>query len=205
MNLHKLLIIGLLISLCSIYSFGQIAAWNFFGQNSPVSFAATAYDANLITSLDSITRGTGANSSTGSNSFRTQGFKNDGISTSNTDYFQITLSPVTGYSLSLSAIDAKLNGTVSFDSALGVTSQFAYSLDGTNFTLIGLPIQTTALTLPQIDLTGISALQNIPFGTIVTLRYYASGQTNTGGWGFYSSSTGSNGLAIGGTLTIANP
>jgi len=205
MNLHKLLIIGLLISLCSIYSFGQIAAWNFFGQNSPVSFAATAYDANLITSLDSITRGTGANSSTGSNSFRTQGFKNDGISTSNTDYFQITLSPVTGYSLSLSAIDAKLNGTASFDSALGVTSQFAYSLDGTNFTLIGLPIQTTALTLPQIDLTGISALQNIPFGTTVTLRYYASGQTNTGGWGFYSSSTGSNGLAIGGTLTIANP
>lgn len=201
----KLLVAALIISLFSISCYGQIAAWDFFGQNSPVKFAATTYNANLILSLDSITRGSGANSSSGTNSFRTQGFKDDGISVINTDYFQITLSPNAGYNLSLSTIDAKFAGTSGFYLTPGVTSQFAYSLDGTNFTLIGSPIQTTALTLPQIDLTGISALQNIPFGTIVTLRYYASGQTTTGGWGFYSSNTGSNGLAIGGTLAVANP
>ncbi len=206
MNIRILLFTGLLISVSFIYSFGQIAAWDFFGQNSPINFAATTYNANLVSSFNTITRGSGANSSSGANSFRTTGFKDDGISTSDTDYFQITLSPTLGYSLSLSTIDAKFGGTPGYYAAPGVTSQFAYSLNGINFTLIGSPVQTTSLTLAQIDLTGILALQNVPSGTTVTIRYYASGQTSTGGWGFYSVNAGSNGLAIGGNVNqIINP
>lgn len=80
--------------------------------------------------------------------------------------------------------------------------QFAYSLDGTSFTLIGAPITVTGTpsTLPQINLSGVSALQNVPASTTITLRYYASGQTTTGGWGFNSPSAGTYGLAIGGAL-----
>ena len=181
-------------------SVAQIAAWDFFGESSPATSTADVFNANLDSS-SSLTRGAGAASSTGSNSFRTQGFQNNGIATTNTDYFQFTLSASSGYSLSLSTIDAKFNGTASFFATPGVTSQFAYSLDGTNFTLIGSAVQSTSLTLSQISLTGISALQSVGDSTTVTFRYYASGNTTTGGWGFTSASAGTYGLSIGGNVT----
>jgi hypothetical protein len=55
--------------------------------------------------------------------------------------------------------------------------------------------------LPQIDLSSIPALQNVADGTTVTIRFYASGQTTTGGWGFTSSAAGVYGLAIGGVIS----
>jgi len=185
---------------------GQIAAWDFTGQNNVATSTATTFNPNLISEsgANNITRGSGASSSTGANSFRTTGFKNEGISIANTDYFQITICAATGYKVSLSTIDAKFNGTQTFVGVAGVTSQFAYSLDGSSFTLINIPFVLTGnvpLTMTQIDLSGINALQNITDGTIITLRYYASGQTATGGWGFYSSASGINGLAIGGTVS----
>jgi hypothetical protein len=184
---------------------GQIAAWDFFGQSSPATFAATTFNSNLVSTSDAnnITRGAGAAASTASNSFRTTGFQNNGISTANTDYFQVTLTATTGYSLSLSSIDARFAGTAGFYASPGVTSQFAYSLNGSDFILIGSPVQSTSLTITETSLTGIPALQNVAAGTTVTLRYYASGQTTTGGWGFNSPSSGVNGLAIGGTVDIA--
>ncbi len=186
-----------------------LAGWDFFGQSSPVTFAATTFNTNLDNSstLSNITRGTGAVSSSGGNSFRTTGFMNDGISTSNTDYFQITLKIKNGFSMNLSTIDGSVVGTSTYSASPGVTMQFAYSLDGTTFTLIGSPVVvsgTTPATMPSIDLSGVSTLQNIPFGTTVYIRYYATGQTNTGGWGFSSATAGTYGLAIGGSL-IAYP
>ena len=180
----------------------QLAAWDFFGENTGVATsAAEVYDPNMDAS-NLVTRGAGAAASSANNSFRTTGFQNNGISTANTDYFQCTLSAATGYLLSLSTIDARFAGTASFAAAPGVSGQFAYSLDGTNFTLIGAPAVTigTPATLPQINLTGIPALQNLADGTTVTFRYYASGQTATGGWGFNSPTAGQYGLAIGGSL-----
>ncbi|HMU10161.1 MAG TPA: T9SS type A sorting domain-containing protein [Ferruginibacter sp.] len=186
----------------------QIAAWDFTGAATPVTFAATTFNANLVAAAgaNNITRGPGAAASAGGNSFRTVGFQNNGISTANTDYFQITLTAATGYTVSLSTIDARLAGTASYCVAPGVSQQFAYSLDGTNFTLIGTPQATigTPGTLTQIDVTGIGALQNVAAGTTVTLRYYASGQTTTGGWGFNSPAATQNGLAIGGSVTPAS-
>lgn len=200
----------LLLLLGSVVSWGQIAAWDFFGQSSPATFTATTFNSNLVLSsgANNITRGSSAASSAASNSFRTTGFQNNGISTSNTDYFQITLTAATGYKLSLSTIDAKYSGTQTFVGTLGVSSQFAYSLNGTSFTLIGSPFTLTGtvpISMSQIDLSGISTLQNVAAGTTITLRYYASGQTTTGGWGFLSATTsGTNGLAIGGTVTLAS-
>ncbi|WP_185117749.1 putative Ig domain-containing protein, partial [Cloacibacterium normanense] len=112
---------------------------------------------------------------------------------------------VSGKKLTLTKIDANLIGTSSFYATPGVTSQFAYSLDGTNFTLIGSPLTTTSLSI-SFDLSAVSALQNVPSDKTVTIRYYASGQTNTGGWGFSSPTSGTNGLAISGyTESIPAP
>lgn len=182
---------------------GQIAAWDFYGQSQPVTCTATTFHPNLVSESGGnlITRGAGAPASAGVHSFRTTGFQNNGISTSNTDYFQVTLTAAPGFKVSLATLNARFNGTSSFFTSPGVTSQFAYSLNGADFILIGNPLQSTSLTMAQIDLSGIADLQNVYSSVTITLRYYASGQTTTGGWGFYSSPAGTNGFAVGGTVT----
>jgi len=180
-------------------TFENILIWSFSnGTESPL---ATADAGTVNTNLDSsstLTRGPGAEVSPGQNSFRTVGFQNDGIAVTNQDYFQFVASADPGFTLSLKTITAKFVGTTSFHASPGVSHQFAYSLNGSTFTLIGnaptVIIGTGDLT---VDLSGVAALQNVPASTTITLRYYASGQTATGGWGF----AGGNGLVVSGALT----
>jgi hypothetical protein len=187
-----------------------LAGWDFFGQSAPTSVAATTFNSNLVStsSLNLITRGPNAAASAGANSFRTVAFQNDGISTANTDYFQTTLKAVAGYSINISSITASVVGTASFSNSPGVSMQFAYSLDGTTFTLIGSPVNVTGTTpaaMPTISTTGVTALQNVSPGTTIYIRYYASGQTTTGGWGFSSATSGTNGLAFNGNIYCTQP
>jgi hypothetical protein len=179
-----------------------IAGWNFWNDNILVTKTATTANADLLSPID-LTRGPNAPASTGADSYRTTGFRNDGISTANTDFFEVKLSAKPGFEVSLFTIDAIFQGTNTFAVSPGVSNQFAYSLDGINFILIGSPsvIIGQPKALPQIKLNGIAALQNVPSGITITIRYYASGQTPTGGWGFFSPSATSNGFAIGGTVT----
>ncbi len=183
----------------------SLIAWDFTGANSVTAWAATSVDNNLDTSgsIENITRGSGAAPSSAANSFRTTGFRNDGISTANTDYYQVKMRPKAGYTLSLTSIDATFAGTGTYCASPGVSQQFAYSTDGSTFILIGTPYVTIGSpgTMNTIDISGISALQNIPSSQTIYFRYFASGQTSTGGWGFYSSDTGLNGLSINGNLT----
>jgi len=190
----------------SAHSQGQIAAWDFFGESNQATSAADVFSTDLDSSSN-ITRGAGATASAGNNSFRTVGFQNNGISTANTDWFQVTLSASPGKVLSLSTISARFAGTATFAASPGVSHQFAYSLDGTTFTLVGSPSVTTGTpaTLTGIDLSSVSALQNVADSSTIYIRYYASGQTTTGGWGFNSPSAGQYGLEIGGTITSGGP
>jgi hypothetical protein len=198
---HLLFVISLCFS-SDIAEAQIIAGWNFWGDNIVEIKTASVFDPNLVSPID-LARGAGADASVGLDCFRTLGFGNDGISITNTDFFQIKLSAKAGFEISLSTIDANFKGTATFAASPGVLNQFAYSLDGINFTLIGSPsiIIGQPKPLPQINLSGISALQNIPSGITITIRYYASGQTSTGGWGFYSASPTSNGFQIGGSVT----
>ena len=181
-----------------------IAGWDLSGANSPATFAATTFDTSLVSS-NLLTRGPGAGASTGLHSFRTTGFQNDGIATSNSDYFQVTLSVKQGDTLSLSSLNAFVHGNNSNITNLGVSSQFAYSLDGINFTLIGSPVLTTRLVESiSTGLSGIPSLQNITTGTTVTIRYYASGEAAVSDWGILSARPGSNALAVNGRLAHTN-
>ncbi|MCA6484508.1 MAG: lamin tail domain-containing protein, partial [Chitinophagaceae bacterium] len=186
-----------------------IAGWDVTGLSATATATATTFSTNLISTsgANTITRGSGAAASAAANSFRTTGFQNNGIDTSNTDFFQTTLTSTAGNILSLATITANLAGTGTFAASPGVSSQFAYSLNGTTFTLIGSPTVTVGTPASlSIDVSGISALQNVPAGTTVTFRYYASGQTTTGGWGFQSApSAGTNGLAYTGFFTNTPP
>jgi len=173
--------------------------WSFAGATPIVSQVA---DEEIAANLDTgglynnLTRGAGAGTSAGSSSFRTVGFQNNGVSVANTDYYQFIISAASGYSLSLSGINGAMVGTASYFAGTGVTDQWAYSTDGSTFTLIDTALTSTSTTRAW-DFSGTAALQNIGASTDVTLRYYASGQTSTGGWGF-----GANGLDVNGTLTV---
>jgi len=204
--MKKLLLLSLFLTLYfPLTMHAQIASWDFTGQNTLATSIPTTFDPGL-TSAPILTRGAGALASAGNNSFRTTNFKNDGIATSNTDYFQVSLSASTGNKISLSSLDALFAGTATYYANSGVSSQYAYSLDGTNFTLIGSPATITSTTVapnasPTVNLSGITALQNVPAGTTITIRYYATGQTATGGWGFNSPASGRAGFSIGGLVS----
>lgn len=179
-----------------------LAGWDFSGANSPASFAATTFD-TIFASSNLLTRGPGASATPGMHKFRTAGFQNDGIATSNNDYFQVVLTPKPGDALSLSTIGGNLHSNSNTISApgSGIRSQFAYSFDGVNFTLIGSSFLSTNIMQEfTVPLSGISALQNIPGGTTLTIRFYASGVAASGDWGFFSTRPGYNGLAIYGRL-----
>ena len=184
-----------------------IDSYNFFGLASPATATATTFSSNLD-STNVLSRGAGAAASGGANSFRTVGFKNDGIATSNTDYFEFSLSATAGNVLSLSSFDTRVSGTATY---LPATTQFAYgtSTDGsepTSFTLIGSATPVTAFTTLSsttpisYDLSGVTALQNVADNVTVFFRYYASGSTATGGYGFFSPSANLDGLTVNGTV-----
>ena len=176
-----------------------ILGWSFSGATPIVSQVANdVLNANLDSggAYNNLTRGAGAGTSSGNSSFRTVGFQNNGISVANTDFFEIKLSAASGYTLSLSGISGTYVGTSSYFASPGVSDQWAYSTDGSTFTLIASAVQSTSLSRSH-DFSGEAALQNVAAGTDVYLRYYATGQTSTGGWGF-----GSAGIDIDGTITV---
>lgn len=197
-------VVAVLLCVTSNRAHAQILAWDFTGETTLATSVAEVKNTDLSASTGTLTRGSGAMASAGVNSFRTLGFKNDGIATNNEDYFQTTLTAAQGFALSLSTIDARFAGTSSFFASPGASNQFAYSLNGITFTLIGSPtVVTSSGAIPQISVAGITDLQNVPASTTITIRFYASGQTITGGWGFNSASSGQYGLAFGGTVAEA--
>lgn len=198
--MKKLIIAAMVLGMASMAQADLLLGWSFSG-TAPIAsqVANDAIGANLDTGgiYNDLTRGAGAATSSGNSSFRTTGFQNNGISVANSDYFQFIISAASGYQLSLSDVTANAyGGTAGFYTSPGVTEQWAYSTDGSSFTLIGSSQQTVGTASRVFDFSGTAALQNVGAGTDVYLRYYASGQTSTGGWGF-----GSAGIDVNGTVT----
>ena len=194
--MKKLLIALVVVAVASVASAEVIATWT-FPVSSLASANADSQNANFAGTLE-LTRGTGAPASTGAG-FRTTGFQNDGINVANTDYYQIVMQAAAGYDLSLSSITGGFTGTTSYVAAPGVDHQWAYSIGtGGTFTLIGTAVNRTGVGQSTFDFSTTSALQNVT--EQVTLRYFATGQTSTGGWGFSSA-----GFTVDGTLAQTAP
>jgi len=195
----------LLVSfLCVLSFFGQaqIAAWNnntLTGTTS-ISLNATTADINLNTPV--LSRGSGIIASSLTGGYASNNWMEATVATAitNNKYYEVILSAKTNYKVSLSTLDFKLRRSSSGPNAY----IWRYSTDGTNFTDIGSAVSfTTATTTgdvqPQLNLSGIAALQNAGSATTVTLRLYAWGATTTGGTLAFG--TGNvNSIAIGGTV-----
>ncbi len=194
--MKKALVIMAVLAMAAAAQAEVILNWAFLNSNI-VSQSADTTNANLDSGspLNDMIRGAGAGSSIGASSFRTLGFQNNGINVANTDFFQFSLSAAAGYELSLTSITGAFVGTGSFSTNLGVDHQWAYSFDDSSYTLIGTAVNRVGNGSSFFDFSGTAALQNVADTSTVYLRYYATGQTSTGGWGFASA-----GIQVDGTV-----
>jgi len=180
------LIVGLVYS--SAHS--QIAAWQF--NNLSTTVAETSVNVSLTDQyldVSPLTLGAGFKPILiGGNAFGSQPNASTtadlaGINTAvaNNDYYGFTLSAKTGYKLSLKDLVVKIR----FSSARFLLLR--YSFDGANFTDVAPAAALTGSTggngqvQPAIDLSGISALQDVVAGTTIYFRLYHSGSNNSTG------------------------
>jgi hypothetical protein len=148
-----------------------------------------------------MTRGAGIGNNNAANSFRGVGFSSNGIDVSNTDFFQFTVSGVSGNLVSIESLVGNFNGTATFSNSPGVTMNWAYSLDGSTFTLSSTNFTRIGSGTSTYVFGGAdaAALTNV---NSVTFRLLASGQTTTGGWGLQSAATpGTLGLVVNGSIS----
>jgi len=201
----------------SQYSFGQILAWDFTSNaGTETTVNSTTTNTNLNASV--ISKGPGLSNPSGANAF-TGSFGAIGYSTGTTtlataitaqEYLQFTISVKAGFKVSLSTLNANfLRSTNNAPNSF----QWQYSLDafGTAGVNIGSTISYTLYTTgtasngtaqTQINLSSISALQNVVNGTNITIRIYGWGAANTGST-FALGKLSGNDLAIGGTVISA--
>ncbi len=207
-KLHVLMGIAIVLYLIggTTVAWGQIAAWDNYSLSGITSgsLSATTNDANLNTSV--LSRGSGITASS-----LNQGYASiDWITSATTEalaksgnlYYQVVINASSGYQVSLSTLDARLRRTSSGPNAY----IWSYGPDGTNFIDIGSSVSftTTGSTgdvQTQIDLSGISSLQNVMSGTTITLRLYAWG-ASSGSGSLAFGTTNANSLAIGGTVAV---
>src|ERR1019366_6993820 len=128
----------------------------------------------------------------------------EALAISGNTYYQCTINAVATMSVSLSTLDYRLRRTSTAPDSI----IWRYSTDGINFTNIGsvLAFTTTGTNgdqQTQINLSTISALQNVPNSSTITLRLYAwAAGSNAGTLSFGIGST--NSLAIGGAIAATS-
>jgi hypothetical protein len=185
----------------------QIVAWDFNGSlgNETSSNANTLHARlNPVT----ITRGAGLGATPLADSFAAVGWSTTSTTlaaaqTAN-EYFAFTVSPIAGYAVSFSTLNATFGRT-----AVGAPNQFQwqYSLDG--FASAGVnigsvvvfnSIQSYGQSQGSISLSGISALQSISSASQVEFRLYAYGATGASGTVHFGYLEG-NELALGGSVS----
>ena len=169
------------------------------GNEATINSTTTAANLNVST----LSRGAGANPTALANSFNSTSFDSADIAgaIAANDYLQFTVSPQSGFRVSLSTLNANFRRT-----STGPTIfQYQYSLDG--FATAGVNIgsqitftdtNTNGVAQPTIDLSMIAALQNVSSPTVITFRLYAAGGT---GGNFAIGRLAGNDLAIGGTVS----
>ena len=204
-------------------SSGQIIAWEFNGNaGSETSVTSTTTNANL--NISTIGKGSGLANPGGGNAFTgsfgavgyTTGTTSLSTAISSNEYLEFTISAKPNFKVSLSTLDANfLRSTGNAPT----TFQWQYSLDG--FSTAGISIgsaitytgstsgsgtggftATNGTAQAQINLSSISALQNVLSGTIITIRIYGWGAGNAGST-FALGRLSGNDLAIGGSVVTA--
>ena len=204
--------------LCAASQAGAVAGWNFSalvaGDNfGPTPFAAGTADSN--TTIGGLTRtwtcgsGTAASAAWGGNNFSVTANTRD-LAIAANNFATFTITAKAGYQVSLSDIPAyniRRSGTGP------ATGLWQYRIGSGSFVDIGSAITWGSVTSssgnPQtaITLSGISALQNVPAGTTITIRLVTWGATSAGGTWYLKDlgNSTANDLILNGTVTAVTP
>lgn len=153
----------------------KIAGWDFYGLSGYGSSPQSPTNSDANVTIGGLTRASGFGTG-GTAAGNAWGGTGNGTAT-------FTIKANSGYTLSLSEISAY---NVRRSNTGASTGQWAYSLDGTNFTNIGSTItwggtSSSGNAQSAISLIGISALQNLSSTTTVTFRIVNSGGSS-GTW-----------------------
>jgi len=193
------------ISVNIVNAQSTIAVWDFDpltgGSNNfgPSPYGATTTSSNVT--VGGLTRGSGVGTTSGSGAANAWG-GNDCMNTSlsnaisGNDFITFTLTGNTGYMLSISGIAAY---NVRRSNTGPTTGQWQYQVGSGSFTNIGSAITWGTITNsagnPQtaIDLSGISALQDVPSGTTITFRLVIWGGTGSSGTWYLNDPSGTSG------------
>lgn len=202
--MKKFLFILLLFSFYAAESSAQLAAWN-FGANvkgNEQTSQATITDTSIEVSELSRGPGTVAQKATCSFAGTWPACSSMIGAVRQGAYYQFTLKSKKGYLLSLDRISLVLRVQPDGPRAYILT----YTTDGENIFDIGSPVRigptgNNGEKQPDIDLSQIAALQNIPPRTVVTFRLYAWGGKDSDNNAFRigKSTPSLNALAIYGT------
>jgi hypothetical protein len=211
----KSMLLGAMLTLGTATAFGQVtlAEWaptttntpGGTGNFGPSPFTATTSAANIT--VGGLTRGSGILTPAGGSGAAAAWGGTDFLTTSAAaaitanDIVTFTIAANSGYKVSVAGIDAyniRRSGTGS------TGGQWQYQIGSGTFTNIGTPITWGTGTAaagneqPAIDLSGITALQNVSAGTTITFRLALYGATGTGGTWYINGNTS----ATSKTLTV---
>jgi hypothetical protein len=184
----------------------SVASFNFAGQSAggpPLTPASVDPNATVPAATYGFSvASAGASNDWGGSGFSVTSTESAAIADSNFASFSITAN--SGYQESLTTIDAY---TIRRSKTGPSTGIWQYSVGGGSFTDIGSAITwggtTTNAGNPEgsVDLSGISALQNVAPGTNVTLRVVTWGASSTGGtWYFNGNGTNPTTLTFEGSV-----
>lgn len=196
-------------------SFAQLATWNVStmtggaGNFGPSPLAPTATGPNVT--VTGLTRGSGVGSTTGSGAARGWGGNTWALTSAagitGNQFITFTVSANAGFTMSLTSLnplDYRRSGT-------GATNGLVqYSINGGSFvdiTTLNFTVSTSGgASAGPVDLSTITALQNVASGDVVTFRVIPYGATSTSGTFYifdFANSTASD-LTINGTTAVAS-
>ncbi len=209
-SLAKVAVGVMMLLLAATTTWGaQLVKWDMSGYSNAGSSpqGATANDANVT--IGGLTRGSAVTANTTSKcwggAFGTTTTTEAGSITAG-NYGTFTISANSGYKISIYDIPAY---NIRRSSTGPTTGIWQYSTDGTTFTDIGSSItwgsttSSSGNTEPAIDLSGISALQNVAAGTTITFRIVSWNGTSGGTWYFNDQSSGTSDLIVEGGVSSA--
>ncbi len=204
MKSRKLLLLAVWLMFCFSTANAQILAWDFNGNaGNEATVNSTTTNPNL--NVSAVSRGAGLSPSALANSYSSTSFSSPSTTLAdaitNNDYLQFPVTPQSGFRVSLSTLDANFRRSGTGPDMF----QWQYSLDG--FVTAGINVDPTITytgtatngdAQPQINLSTVSALQNVAFPNTITFRLYGWNASATNGT-FALGRLAGNDLAIGGT------
>jgi hypothetical protein len=171
------------------------------GGSSPM--APTTVDNRVV--VEGLTKGSGIGAVTTGSAWGGNDFMGTDLATAvaNNDFATFSVTPASGYQVSLAQIPAY---NIRLSSTGPTTGIWQYRKGTGAFTNIGSSITWGTVTSgnynpqPAIDLSGITDLQNVPAGTTVTFRVVTWSASGTAGTWYINNITG-NDLAVLGTIS----